>query len=54
MTKEEAIEKLKAEQGNNELEGAHIKADEVLCELLKSLGMSDVVEEYEKIEKYFA
>jgi hypothetical protein len=32
----------------------HVEADEVLCELLISLGYEDVVEEYRKIEKWYS
>lgn len=33
-------------------EQEHIDADEVLCQLLNSLGYEDVVSEYRKIEKF--
>lgn len=33
-------------------EEEHIDADEVLCQLLNSLGYEDVVSEYRKIEKF--
>jgi hypothetical protein len=32
----------------------HAEADKVLCEFLKSLGYEDVVEEYQKIEKWYS
>jgi hypothetical protein len=32
----------------------HVDADEVLCELLTSLGHEDVVEEYRKIDKWYS
>lgn len=54
MTKERAIEKLKNEQANGKTECAHINADNVLCELLTALGYSDVVEEYEKVDKWYS
>ena len=33
---------------------AHAHADDVLTELLISLGYQDVVDKYEKIDKWFA
>lgn len=54
MTKEEAIQQLKIIQVNNDTENAHILADDVLCELLISLGFKDVMEEYNKIYKWYA
>jgi hypothetical protein len=35
-------------------EQIHIDADQVLCDLLVSLGYGDVVAEYNKVEKWFA
>lgn len=32
----------------------HSNADELLCLLLKELGYTDIVEAYEKIEKWYA
>ena len=32
----------------------HFEADNILCELLKELGYSDLVEEFEKIDKWYA
>ena len=54
MTKDEAIKKLKEEQHNDDIEMAHIKADAIICELLKSLGMKDVVEEFDKVDRWYA
>jgi hypothetical protein len=54
MTREEAIQRLKDEQENGDTEIAHINADDVLCDLLESLGYGDVVGEYEKINKWHA
>lgn len=53
MTKEEAIAKLK-EANKLDIEFAHYKADEILCELLNSLGYQDVVEVYNDIYKWYA
>jgi len=54
MTREEAIQCLKVEQVSRDTEVAHINADEVLCDLLESLGYEDVVAEYQKIDKWHA
>ena len=54
MTREEAIEQLKACQGTQDCEAAHADADEILCVLLKSLGYSDVVAEWEEVDKWYA
>jgi len=57
MTKEQAIEILQILQSYTELncpEKAHILADGVLCELLTALGHADVVQEFNKLEKWYA
>lgn len=54
MTKEEAIKALKQWQGDTDEEIAHSRADDILCDLLISLGYSGVIEEYEKITKWYA
>ena len=41
-------------QQSHDTEMAHIDADDVLCELLKSLGYEDVVSEYQNVNKWFA
>ena len=35
-------------------ESAHIYADDILCKLLKELGYKELVEEYDKIHKWYA
>lgn len=54
MDREEAITELKECQAYADTEGAHVNADDVLCALLRSLGYEDVVEEYEKVDKWYA
>lgn len=54
MTKEEAIKKLLEIQKSVDIEIAHGDADDVLCDLLISLGYEDVVIEYNAIEKWYA
>lgn len=48
------MDRLKAIQGNFvDVETAHEDADQVLCDLLKALGYNKVVEEYNKVEKWY-
>jgi len=54
MNREDAIKRLKKAQTNDDRELAHVQADLVLTLLLTSLGYADVVEEYEKIGKWYA
>ena len=54
INRSQAITKLKKAQDNLNIEMAHSDADEVLCELLSSLGYEDVVAEYRKVSKWFA
>ena len=55
MTKENAIKELKKlvdEGGDTEID--HVRADEILCELLTELGCSEVVEAFNEIDKWYA
>jgi hypothetical protein len=54
MTKEEAIEKLRLLQSGVDIEVKHGDADDILCELLETLGYGDVVEEWKKVGKWYA
>ena len=54
MTREEAIKILEREQGNPDVEQAHSIADNVLIDLLDSLGYDDVIDVYEKVGKWYA
>ncbi|CAA2139623.1 hypothetical protein [Hyphomicrobium sp. ghe19] len=54
MTAEEAMAKLKQAQETGDTERAHADADDVLCELLRSLGYENVVAEWEKVDKWYA
>ena len=49
---EEALTELANMSGDPEAD--HSRADEILCELLESLGFAEVVEAWEKIEKWYA
>lgn len=48
------IDKLKILQVHGDTEIQHFGADFLLCELLIFLGYSDVVLEYEKVNKWYA
>jgi hypothetical protein len=54
MDRQKAIDELKIAQGNGDTEAAHSSADEVLCRLLSALGYQDVVDEWEKVDKWYA
>lgn len=48
------MEALKAAQQNNDTESAHVNADDILCNLLEDLGYKPIVEEYHKVDKWYA
>ena len=50
----EQKQKLVNLQGNTDSEAAHYEADQILLEVLLDLGLNDIVEEYEKINKWYA
>lgn len=50
----EAIALLLEIQKDDYAETAHVTADRVLCDLLRELGYGNVVEEYEKIDKWYS
>jgi len=54
INREDYIAVLKDLQNHPDAEVAHSKADTFLCHLLRSLGYVDVVEEYEKILKWYS
>jgi hypothetical protein len=54
MTPEEALAKLTELQASRDYEDSHITADEILCDLLKSLGHQEVVDAFNKLEKWYA
>ena len=51
---EQAKVKLIEEINNFDTEAAHWQADVVLTSLLNQLGFNDVVELYERVEKWYA
>jgi len=54
MDREEAINELKQWQAHDDTEIEHLRADEVLCDLLISLGYQDVVDEWKEVGKWYA
>lgn len=51
---QEAADKIRYLAENEDTEDAHIEADRILCELLTQLGYNKVVEEFEKMDKWYA
>lgn len=54
MTKAEALEKLIFIFEVEDTEIGHLRADEVLCDLLRSLDCDAVVDAFEKIDKWYS
>ena len=48
------MKRLKVAQQNEDTESAHADADNVLCDLLLKLGYTKIVEEYNKVSKWYA
>ena len=51
---EEFCEQMKALQDEWDIEEAHGKADDILCEVLRKLGYNRIVDLYEKIDKWYS
>ena len=49
--KRRMIKRLKLLQKKNDFEDAHVKADEILLQIINN---EDIRKEYEKIKKYYA
>lgn len=43
-----------ADESNGDPEAAHIRADGLLCEILKDIGLTDVVSEFLRVQKWYA
>lgn len=48
------MKRLKEAQQGSDVESAHAEADQVLCDLLEALGYTKIVEEYDKVSKWYA
>lgn len=53
-TPETAVDILTRINGVFDTEMAHIHADNVLCALLRNLGYNDIVNAYERINKWYS
>lgn len=56
MNQKEAVAELRrlADEGGYDVERDHSQADDVLCDLLRTLGCQDVVAEWDRIKKWYA
>lgn len=52
--KDKFIKELKELSNDNDIEVSHITADNILCEILSLLDCDEIVEEYDKISKWYA
>jgi hypothetical protein len=52
--RDKAIKRLKELQDGYGIEEAHMEADNILCEVLEAMGLFVIVEEYAKIDKWYA
>lgn len=51
----EAIEKMKeCVKNNGDIEVAHLDADNILCDVLTQLGYKELVDLYNKVDKWYA
>lgn len=50
----ELVKRMQECVGYHDIEYAHCSADSMLCELLNSLGYTEIVEMYEEVEKWYA
>ena len=54
MTYENAVKEMKALADGNDEEADHVRADQILCEYLASLGATELVDAWRKIDKWYA
>jgi hypothetical protein len=54
ITREDALALLKEARNNDDTEHAHSVADDVLCDLLETLGYKDVVAAFHEVNKWYA
>lgn len=50
----DATEEMEALIENDDTEVAHLKADDILCELLRDLGYNTLVDAYDEVAKWYA
>jgi len=51
---DDTVKELRAQVSNDDTESAHSHADSILCDLLEKLGYTEVVAEYDKVDKWYA
>ena len=51
---DEMVKRLQVEVDNFDPEGTHGNADDILCELLETLGYKEVVNKYNEVTKWYA
>ncbi len=54
MTREEALDAMRAAAEPGDPEASHYAADGILCKLLISLGYQDVVDLWKDVDKWYA
>ena len=57
MTKQEAVNELRSMLGDHrgrDTELDHVRADEILCEMLRQCGMGEVADAFELVDKWYA
>ena len=54
MTDDELAAKIKAECSHGDLEGAHVRADELVVEQLRELGYVKAAEAWDAVGKWYA
>jgi hypothetical protein len=54
MTPQEFAEKMKAIDEAGDIEVSHVKADELLCEVLRELGYAEGVKIFSEMDKWYA
>lgn len=53
-TYEKMCERMKNTIDMRDTEDAHIEADHILCEFLESLGFTELVSLYQKVDKWYS
>jgi len=51
---DEYLSRMKALAKDSDWEAAHSDADDILCEVLRALGYTDLIDYYDKIDKCYA
>lgn len=54
MTDKETAEQIRKRCSHGDIEGAHCTADEILCDLLLSLGYAETVKAWNEVDKWYA